>query len=172
MKPITLPKEGSIALLCTGGSFDKVYGQGAGVRDMSFPSVSATAKIVHRLGIRDVRVFYKQEQAKDSLDMTEQDRKRIAAWCAKHRRAVVIHGTDTMIATARVIAAAHLKSTIVLTGSLQPACMRETDAELNLGGALIAAQMAPPGVYIVMDGRIHDWDNCRKDPITGHFVSI
>ncbi len=163
-----------IDVLSTGGTFDKAYGSGAGVRDFSFPEVSAVDEIAARLGIQNVSVSYKSVAAMDSLDMTDVDRLSIADWCANEsrERCVVIHGTDTMIETARIIAKRCSHQVVILTGALQPARMRDTDAEFNLGGALIAAQVCLPGVYIVMSGTIFRWDECQKNPITGHFEPL
>ncbi len=163
-----------IHVLCTGGTFDKAYGSGSGVRDFSFPEETAVLGIVTRLGIRNIEVSYKSETAKDSLDITDDDRSAIATWCAQspHKSCVVIHGTDTMIKTASVIARRCPSKVVVLTGSLQPARMRDTDAEFNFGGALIAAQISLPGVYIVMSGTIYKWDKCKKNLITGQFEPI
>lgn len=164
----------SIDILCTGGTFDKAYGTGAGVRNFSFPEVSAVENIAARLGIRHVRVFYEPTKAKDSLDMTDDDREWVAAWCAdKSRdRCVVVHGTDTMVDTARVVSKRCLGKVVVFTGALQPARMRETDVEFNLGGAVIAAQVCAPGVYVVMSGRVYPWNKCKKNPRTGHFEPL
>ncbi len=181
----------SIDVLCTGGTFEKVYGSGAGVRNFSFPAKSAVEAILARFGVSDVPITYIQAQAKDSLDMNENDRYQIALYCINGNTtaSVVIHGTDTMIETAGIIhrhiakfgsgtTTSHAvqsylaKKVVVLTGALQPACMRESDAEFNLGGALVAAQTCPPGVFIVMGGRIYPWDKCKKNPTTGHFESI
>ncbi len=164
----------TINILCTGGTFDKVYGSGAGVRNFSFPEVSAVEDIATRLGIRNMKVSYESTIAKDSLDMTDDDRNLIAEWCADNssNRCVVIHGTDTMIDTARVVAKRCPDKVVVLTGALQPARMRDTDAEFNLGGALIAAQTCSPGVYIVMGGMIYQWNKCKKNSITGHFEPL
>ncbi len=164
----------TINVLSTGGTFDKAYGSGAGVRNFSFPEVSAVEDIATRFGIRNMNVSYESARAKDSLDMTDDDRNFIAEWCAdKSRdRCVVIHGTDTMIDTARVVAKKCPDKVVVLTGALQPARMRDIDAEFNLGGALIAAQTCSPGVYIVMSGTIYPWDKCKKNPTTGHFEPL
>ena len=164
----------TINVLSTGGTFDKAYGSGAGVRNFSFPEVSAVEDIATRLGIRNMKVSYEAARAKDSLDMTDDDRNFIAEWCADNSRdrCVVIHGTDTMIDTARVVAKRCPDKVVVLTGALQPARMRDTDAEFNLGGALIAAQACSPGVYIVMSGMIYPWDKCKKNSTTGHFEPL
>ena len=65
-----------------------------------------------------------------------------------------------------------LANTVILTGALQPTRMRDSDAEFNLGGAIIATQTCPAGVYIVMHGRIFPWDRCRKNPQSGQFEPL
>lgn len=163
-----------VCILCTGGSFDKVYGSGSGVRDFSFPDTSRAELICKRIGLTHVTIDYDSRRAKDSLDMNDDDRAQIVRWCTCYsiRHLVIVHGTDTMVETARVIAEKNLDRTIVLTGSLQPACVTGSDAEFNLGGAIAAAQVAPPGVYIFMSGQVFAWDKCRKNPQTGQFEGI
>jgi L-asparaginase len=162
-----------INVLSTGGTFEKVYNTGVGVKNFSFPEISAVEKIIKRLGIQDVVVTYRGELAKDSLEMTADDRELIADWCQNKGgfRCIIIHGTDTMIETACAIAKRNLGMTVILTGALQPACMRESDAEFNLGGALVLldSQALAHGVYIVMNGGVWRWDMCKKNPITGRF---
>jgi L-asparaginase len=75
---------------------------------------------------------------------------------------VITHGTDTMIATARALADIPGK-TIVLTGAMQPARFRFTDAVFNIASAMMAAQTLPAGVYIAMNGRIFNPDRARKN---------
>ena len=52
---------------------------------------------------------------------------------------------------------------MVLTGAMQPAKFRSSDAEFNIGCAVAAVQTLPPGVYIAMNGRIFDPDKARKN---------
>lgn len=160
-----------INVLCTGGTFEKAYGVGKGVRNFSFPEISAMDQIAHRVGIDNIKVFYSLEKAKDSLDMNEADRTYIADWCQNEagNRAVVVHGTDTMIESCEAVSKRSLNKVIIFTGALQPARMRDSDAEFNFGGALIAAQVCAPGVYIVMSGKIFPWNECQKNAETGCF---
>ena len=69
---------------------------------------------------------------------------------------------DTMIETAKRLLGISGK-TIVLTGSMQPACFKVTDAAFNVGAAIMAAQCLPPGVYIAINGRIFAPARCRKN---------
>ena len=55
-------------------------------------------------------------------------------------RILITHGTDTMVETARALLGVEGK-TIVLTGSMQPARLRISDAIFNIGYAIAAAQM-------------------------------
>ena len=62
--------------------------------------------------------------------------------------------------------------TIVLTGALSPARSHETDASFNLGMAFAAAQIAPPGVYIAMNGTVFRAGEVRKDREHQRFVPL
>ena len=110
----------------------------------------------------------------DSLDMTDVDRELIAHNCqdAPEPYIVITHGTDTMVETARILADQVRDKTVVLTGAMIPIAFGSSDGLFNLGGALTAAQVLPPGVYITMNGRVFDWDNVRKNPDTGVFESL
>jgi L-asparaginase len=53
--------------------------------------------------------------------------------------------------------------TIALTGSMQPARFRNTDAVFNVGFALGVVQILPPGVYLAINGRVFDAAHVRKN---------
>jgi len=73
-----------------------------------------------------------------------------------------------MIETARVLADLPGK-TIVLTGALNPARFRGSDAEFNVGCAVGAVQSLPAGVYIAMNGRVWDPAKVRKNVAANRF---
>ena len=88
-------------------------------------------------------------------------------------RLVVTHGTDTMVETARAVAAAALPAkTVVFTGAMIPYAFGSSDGLFNLGSALSFAQVLPPGVYVAMNGRHFAWDKVRKNRETGVFEEI
>ena len=107
----------------------------------------------------------------DSLDMTDEHRAQIAeAVIAANTEAVVItHGTGTMDKTAQYLAARIYDKTVILTGAMRPYSLGRSDASFNVGGALIAAQSLPFGVYGVMNGRIFTAETLRKNTETGRF---
>jgi L-asparaginase len=59
--------------------------------------------------------------------------------------------------------------TIVLTGAMQPARFRKTDAIFNIGYAIAAAQHLPYGIYLAMNGQIFTPDAVQKNRAAAQF---
>ena len=59
----------------------------------------------------------------------------------------------------------------MLTGAAQPAVLRDSDTDFNLGLAIGAALSAAPGVYVAMNGLVLPWDQTVKDT-DGRFRKI
>ena len=110
---------------------------------------------------------------KDSLEMTPEDRNqiRLAVETTEAEQVVITHGTDTMIGTGKALQNIPGK-TIVLTGAMQPARFRASDALYNIASALTAVQILPAGVYIAMNGRIFDPLQARKNVEANRFEVI
>ena len=158
----------SIHVLTTGGTIDKLYFDALSeyqIGESIIATVLATARVTLPFEIEEVL-------RKDSLELTDDDRALIAARVAgvKARRIIITHGTDTMTDTAASLGAIADK-TIVLVGALAPARFAESDATFNLGMAFATAQVAPPGVYITMNGRVFAADAVVKDRAVGAFVA-
>jgi len=149
-----------IKFITTGGTIDKVYFDAKNEYEVGPPRVAELLREVNATFEFEIESILR----KDSLDMTEADRRLIRDRIAGDlcEKIVVTHGTDTMIETAKALAGINGK-TIVLTGSMQPARFRVTDAEFNLGTAIGAVQTLPAGVYIAMNGRIFDPTRSRKN---------
>ena len=75
-----------------------------------------------------------------------------------------------MTATAAALLPAG-ERTVVLVGALAPARFADSDATFNLGMAFATAQVAPPGVYIAMNGTVFRGDRVRKDRAGNAFVA-
>jgi L-asparaginase len=110
---------------------------------------------------------------KDSLELTDQDREKVrqAVEASTTTRIVITHGTDTMTDTARALSGIAGK-TIVLTGAMQPARFRFTDAVFNIASAMMAAQTLAEGVYIAMNGQLFDPEATRKNVEMNRFEAI
>lgn len=158
-----------IKIITTGGTIDKVYFDQKSQFQIGEPSVSEI--------LEDARVSLSYDiisvLRKDSLDMTDNDRKLIydRVVSCRQRRIVITHGTDTMIDTAKVLQQTSGKI-IVLTGSIQPARFRFTDAVFNVGCAITAVQLLSEGVYIAMNGKIFDPENVRKNMDKNRFETL
>jgi L-asparaginase len=157
-----------IRIFVTGGTFDKTYDEIRG--RLAFADTHLPQML--KLGRSRVEVSIRTLMMIDSLEMTDADRDLIVRNCAQcaESRIVITHGTDTMVETARALAAATLcDRTIVLTGAMIPYAFGSSDGLFNLGSALSFAQVLPPGVYIAMNGQYFRWDRVRKNRDTGTF---
>jgi L-asparaginase len=158
-----------IKIVSTGGTIDKIYFDGKSEYEVGDPQIVDVLKDANVTFEYDVIPLLK----KDSLDMTDEDRRLIREVIRNDpaRRFVVTHGTDTMIETGRMLSGLPEK-VIVLTGSMQPARFKVSDAEFNIACAVMAVQLLPEGVYIAMNGRIFDPATCRKNVKANRFEEL
>ena len=158
----------NIKIFCTGGTFDKVYYDALSEYQIGDPQIGwilEQAKVSFQYDIESIL-------KKDSLDITEQDRSAIVASVRneKCKRILITHGTDTMAETGQALQKISNK-TIVLVGAMQPARFRDSDAIFNVGFAVAAAILSPPGVYVAMNGRLFAADQVQKNRDAGLFES-
>lgn len=159
----------TIKIFTTGGSIDKIYS----TQESTF--VVGEPQIGNILREANVALDFEIESLlkKDSLDITDGDRRMIFEKVKSdpHRHIVITHGTDTMILTAKMLDQIPDK-VIVLTGAMQPAAFKRTDAAFNVGCAIIAAQTLPEGAYVVMNGQVFDPHRVRKNLDLDRFEEI
>ena len=158
-----------LIIVTTGGTIDKVYFDDKSDFQVGEPQIG---HILEELGVA-FRFEVIPILRKDSLHIGEQDRELLRATIAAQdaRHVLVTHGTDTMVETARVLATIPGK-VIVLTGALNPARFRGSDAEFNIGTAVGAVQSLPDGVYIAMNGRVWDPAKVRKNVAANRFEAL
>ena len=149
-----------IQIFTTGGTIDKVYFDANSEFEVGhslLPEVLSESNIHGGYRLREL-------MCKDSLEMNDEDRRQVLAAVSECDcdRIIITHGTDTMADTAAVLSSLKDK-TIVLTGAMQPARMRRTDAVFNVGFAWAAVQLLPPGVYIAMNGEVFEAGAVRKN---------
>lgn len=157
----------SIRVIATGGTFDKRYDPIAGALGFGETHLG---EIIERARA-GASVTFDAPMQIDSLEMRDEHRARVLAACrdCEENRIVVVHGTDTMVQTARVLGEAALDRTIVITGAMIPYDLAGSDALFNLGFALGCASALPPGVYVAMNARAFAWDAVRKNRALGVF---
>lgn len=149
-----------IQILTTGGTIDKVYFDANSKFEIG---ESLLPELLRESNIHDGYII-RELMRKDSLELTDDDRATIleAVRTSDCSRILITHGTDTMAQTAQVLKLL-ADRTIVLTGAMQPARMRRSDATFNIGFAWAAAQLLPPGVYIAMNGEVFEAGAVRKN---------
>lgn len=158
-----------ISIIAVGGTIDKVYFDAKSEYEVGPPNIEKV------LGDLNLSISYRVNSLmrKDSLDLTDEDRKLIAETVMhdSSQQILITHGTDTMVETAAVLTKVEGK-TIVLTGALEPALFKTSDAVFNIGCALGAVQALVPGVYIAMNGKIFHADNVRKNVKANRFEEL
>jgi len=158
-----------LLIITTGGTIDKIYFDDKSDYQIGEPQISQILHAMHVAFDFEVTALMR----KDSLHIGDKERQliRATAAAADTRHILITHGTDTMVETARVLADLEDK-TIVLTGALNPARFRDSDAIFNIGCAVGAVQSLPPGVYIVMNGKAWDPDHVRKNRRENRFEPL
>jgi L-asparaginase len=160
----------SIRIFITGGTFDKEYNE---LNGQLYFKDTHMADLLD-MGRCRLNVTIKKLMLIDSLDMTETDRQGIVDECnlCEEQRIIITHGTDTMAATAALLAEKIKNKTIVLTGAMIPIAFGSSDGLFNLGSALAFVQALPNGVYVAMNGSFFKHDNVVKNKKTGVFEKI
>lgn len=161
------PPKKRIAIISTGGTIEKTYDALAQVLSNNLSVLDVMLASLTLNGVEVVRVPLMN---KDSLEMSDKDHTLIArtagAMAEAHDGVVIVHGTDRLAVTGERTheLCPDLPVPVVLTGAMQPYEMRSSDAMQNLTEALLAVQVLPPGVYVVMHNRVLQFPGVVKDP--------
>jgi len=168
MKSNVKPKM-KIKIFSIGGTIDKVYFDQLSAYQIGGPSIRDIFSHLPLNFEYEVTAMIR----KDSLDMTDDDRQLLREAVERDpcEKILVTHGTDTMVETAKTLADIPDKI-IVLTGAMEPARFKTSDAVFNVGCAVGALQCLPPGVYIAMNGRIYDPHTIQKNRQAGRFEEV
>jgi L-asparaginase len=149
-----------IQVFAAGGTIDKIYFDANSEFEVGDPQIGDL--------LREANVTFDycvtSLMRKDSIDMTDEDRDRIRSSVAacEVEHILITHGTDTMADTARTLTGIEGK-VVVLTGSMQPARLRVSDAIFNIGFAIGALQQLPHGVYVAMNGKVFEPEHLKKN---------
>uniref|UniRef100_UPI003DA078B6 asparaginase domain-containing protein n=1 Tax=Xanthomonas oryzae TaxID=347 RepID=UPI003DA078B6 len=143
-----------LLIVTTGGTIDKIYFDDKSDYQIGDPQIG---QILRELGVT-FRFSVIPIIRKDSLHITDADRELI-------RATIAAQPTCHVLIT-------HADKTIVMTGALNPARFRGSDAEFNIGCAVGAVQSLPAGVYIAMNGRIWNPEKVRKNVAANRFESV
>lgn len=157
-----------IKIYSCGGTFEKIYDPLTG--QLTF-SNSCLTKLIERSRVTH-ETTTEAIFLKDSLDMTDADREVILNKINLEplKQIILIHGTDTMIETAKfLMSKADPNKTIVITGSMVPYSLKNSDAFFNLGSAFMSLRSLKTGVWIVMNGKCFNPNKTIKNKYLGVF---
>ena len=159
-----------INIITTGGTIDKIYFDAKSDYQVGDPVIGELLKRM------DVGFEFEVTSVlrKDSLDLTDEDRQLIVDHVKNcdSDYVLVTHGTDGMVETGKWLREQAPGKHILMTGALQPAAFRETDAIFNIGCALGALQAIPPGAYIAMNGQLFDSSKVIKNVAANRFEPV
>jgi L-asparaginase len=158
-----------LLIITTGGTIDKIYFDDKSDYQIGEPQISQILHAMHVVFDFEVTALMR----KDSLHMGDTERQLIQATVAASdaSHVLITHGTDSMVETAAVLGDQEGK-TIVLTGALNPARFRDSDAIFNIGCAVGAVQTLPAGVYIAMNGKVWNPQYVRKNRRENRFEHL
>jgi len=160
-----------VLILNSGGTFNKKYNPLNGELEVPFNN-SAIEEI---LKSTDFKYDLAGVVYKDSLEMTMDDRKRVANIImeSKDDTFVIVHGTDTMHLSAEFLAEIFEDRKIVFVGAMKPFEIDNVEASLNLGMAIgFAKAVKENGIYICMSGHVEQWNRIHKNRKFGRFEVV
>jgi L-asparaginase len=164
----------TVHLLSCGGTLEKIYSESTG------SVVNLEHKVnryLERLRLPDTHVIATPVMNKDSLDMTDEDRRAVldavrTVLKIVNAPIVITHGTDTMVETGLCLKRnlTTLDIPVIMTGAMTPLGFENSDGLQNLTESLFAARILPPGVWLVMHSQYFPIDQVRKDRSLARFV--
>ena len=158
-----------ITFIQTGGTIDKYYPKTR--NEWAFEiGDSAIQRILEKINPTfkyEIITAFK----KDSLEINSSDRNHLLALIQKQPSTIFIitHGTDTLIKTGKFLEKNLNEQLVILTGALRPERFTNSDAALNIGIAIGAANTLSKGIYIAMNGIIQTANSAKRDKKTDCF---
>ena len=162
------PKD--ILVITTGGTIDSHYDPAKGVPyHVPQTGESAVPFALKELGL-DGRCYVHELCSKDSKEITRKELSDILAQMKRHqniKKIIITHGTDTMPRNARQLEAMLARQdkqdrTVIFTGGMEPLrddqlnIRPDADGWANLKLAVEGADSKEAGVYVAVNGKVHD----------------
>lgn len=171
--PMQNNKRQKVQIITTGGTIDKSYDEFEG--SLANKETQIKELLLKKLRLPYTQISVSALMAKDSLDMTDNDRllvvKGLKSAFEQKTPIVVLHGTDTMEKTARTCfeKLGEVPVAIIFTGAMKPMGFEDSDASQNFTEALLAAKILKPGIYLSFHNRIFEVPYVRKNKEKGTF---
>jgi len=158
-----------ITFIQTGGTIDKDYPKtrNGWAFEIGDPAIQRILEKINPTFTYEIITAFK----KDSLEIDSSDRNHLLALIQKQSSTIFIitHGTDTLIKTGKFLEKNLNEKLVILTGALRPERFTNSDAALNIGTAIGAANILSKGIYIAMNGLIQTANSAKRDKKTDCF---
>lgn len=158
-----------ITFIQTGGTIDKDYPKtrNGWAFEIGDPAIQRILEKINPTFTYEIITAFK----KDSLEIDSSDRNHLLALIQKQPSTIFIitHGTDTLIKTGKFLEKNLNEKLVILTGALRPERFTNSDAALNIGTAIGAANILSKGIYIAMNGLIQTANSAKRDKKTDCF---
>lgn len=164
-----------VLIYTTGGTIEKSYDEFDG--SLSNRESLLKGKLLKKIRLPHTEIHVTELLYKDSLAMRNSDRELIWSEVEKdfelNLPMIVLHGTDTMVETAQLFFRKCPKPPvpIIFTGAMKPMGFEDSDATQNVIEALMAANIAEPGIYVSFHNALFPLPNVKKDRELGTFIS-
>jgi len=162
-----------VSIVTTGGTISKTFNEADGSLRNDRPVIET---ILARLRLPDLEVSYRHVLSKDSLELTDEDRRLIVETVRQvlpvSDAVVIAHGTDTLSVTGEMLQReiSSVRVPVILTGAMRPYEFRDSDAQQNVTEALLACRIAPPGFYVALHNRLLRFPGVVKDRASLSFI--
>ena len=170
-------EQSRVIIVTTGGTIEKSYSEFDG--SLRNRQSQLKKRLLSRLRLPHREVVLKEAMAKDSLDMTDEDRAKIldlvVTQCLPMKSPVLIlHGTDTMEVTARYFfdKLPQPEVPIIFTGAMKPVGYEDSDALQNFTEAMMASHLVLPAIYISFHNQLFKVPKVKKNRKLRTFVSM
>ena len=164
-----MKSELKLVFIQTGGTIDKDYPHTTKGWAFEFGEPASN----RMLGKFDPSFQYSVITAfqKDSLEIGEDDRHSLANLIDENeaKKVIITHGTDTMIETADYLSKWIKDKLIIITGAMRPERFTNSDAEINLGSAIGAANVLDKGIFIAMHGIVKPYSEIKRNMENGKY---
>jgi len=164
-----------IYLITTGGTIEKSYSEQTGKLTNLAPKIGP---YLAQIRLPHTRIKILRLLAKDSVDLTGEDRRRLCSAVRRRLRnlspIVITHGTDTMLESALALESSlgTVPVPVIFTGAFAPLGFENSDGMQSLTEALFAAKLLKPGIHLVIHNEVFDIRAVRKDHRARTFVHV
>ncbi len=168
----------NLIVINIGGTFNKIYQPLTGELEVTKDN-QIINEILKKVYKHDQMINVKGLIHKDSLEMNKKDRLLLLETIQqlKESEIIIVHGTDTMKKSAKVLSKFVTNKTIVFVGAMQPYSIEPVEASSTLFMALgflknINSDDKNNGVYICMNGLIEKHNMIKKNYNKGYFECL